>query len=119
MILPFIDYRMQELPNLTVFGATEYMDGALSLNVLNELLLRGSASRERGRPTRGRGLVVIDSNDTEEEDRERRRDCKDLEAMDLTGCVSAVFVSALTEFVNTHLIHQDGYSSGSDDEGRR
>lgn len=107
---------MQELPNLTAFGATEYMDGALSLPVLNELLLRGSASRGGGRPTRGRGIVT---EDPEEEDRERRRECKALQAMDLTGCVSAVFVSALTEFVNTHLLQEDEQSSGSDDESRR
>ncbi|KAG0705668.1 hypothetical protein DFH29DRAFT_905287 [Suillus ampliporus] len=110
-----VEALLKELPNLTAFGATEYMDGALSLPVLNELLLRGSASRGGGRPTRGRGIAV---DDPEEEDRERRRDCKDLQAMDLTGCVSAVFVSALTEFVNTHL-HEDESSSGSDDEGRR
>jgi hypothetical protein len=92
------------------------MDGALSFPVLNELLLRASASGGRGHPTRGRGLLAFDP---EEEDRERRRDCKALVAMDLTGCVSAVFVSALTEFVKTHLLHPDGYSDGSDDEDRR
>ncbi|KAG1733624.1 uncharacterized protein EDB91DRAFT_1148462 [Suillus paluster] len=111
-----VEALLKELPNLTAFGATEYMDGALSLPVLTELLLRGSASRGGGRPTRGRGIVV---DDFEEEDRERRRDCKNIQAMDLTGCVSAVFVSALTEFVNTHLLHEDESSSGSDDEGRR
>ncbi|KAG1905286.1 uncharacterized protein F5891DRAFT_1126082 [Suillus fuscotomentosus] len=111
-----VEAFLKELPNLTAFGATEYMDGALSLPVLNELLLRGSASRGGGRPTRGRGIVT---EDPEEEDRERRRECKDLQAMDLTGCVSAVFVSALTEFVNTHLLQEDEQSSGSDDESRR
>ena len=116
IIVLLIDHRVQELPNLTAFGATEYMDGALTLPVLSELLLRGPIFRGRGRPTRGRGLVTVDP---EEEDRERRRDCKALVAMDLTGCVSAVFVSALTEFVNTHLLREDGYSSGSDDEGGR
>lgn len=111
-----VEALLKELPNLTAFGATEYMDGALSLPVLNELLLRGSASRGGGRPTRGRGIVM---DDPEEEDRDRRRDCRDLEAMDLTGCVSAVFVSALTEFVNTHLLQEDEQSSGSDDESQR
>ncbi|KAG2107090.1 hypothetical protein BD769DRAFT_136159 [Suillus cothurnatus] len=111
-----VEALLKELPNLTAFGATEYMDGALSLPVLNELLLRGSASRGGGRPTRGRGIVT---EDPEEEDRERRREFKDLQAMDLTGCVSAVFVSALTDFVNTHLLHEDEQSNGSDDESRR
>ncbi|OJA14122.1 hypothetical protein AZE42_05039 [Rhizopogon vesiculosus] len=111
-----VETLLKELPSLIAFGATEYMDGALSLPVLNELLLRGSPSGGRGRPTRARGLVAVD---LEEEDRERRRDCKELVAIDLTGCVSAVFVRALKEFVNTHILHQDGYSSGSDDESRR
>ncbi|KAG6880130.1 hypothetical protein C0992_005837 [Termitomyces sp. T32_za158] len=90
------------MPNLATFGATEYMDGALTLPVLKELFLRGAPSRGRGRPSRGRSLV-FDVHDTEEEDRERRRECRDLEAADLTGCVSAVFVNALTEFVTTYL----------------
>lgn len=97
------------------FGATEYMDGALTLPVLNELFLRGSPSCGRRRPSRGRGA---NDNDPEEDERERRRDCKDLEAVDFTGCVSAVFVGALTEFVNTHLLLHDGDSSGSEDEER-
>lgn len=104
------------MPNLTAFGATEYMDGALTSSVLNELFLRGCLSRGRRRPSRGRGLIANDY-DPEEDERERRRDCKALEAVDLTGCVSAVFVGAVTEFVNTHLLH-DGDSSGSEDEER-
>ncbi|KAH9928626.1 uncharacterized protein B0H18DRAFT_1084385 [Fomitopsis serialis] len=70
---------LKEMPSLLAFGATEYMDGALTFSVLKELLLRG--------PSRGRDL---------EEERERRRECKELEAIDLTGCISAVFVNALT-----------------------
>ncbi|KAG5641243.1 hypothetical protein DXG03_005676, partial [Asterophora parasitica] len=105
---------LKEMPNLTVFGATEYMDGALTFPVLNELFLRGAPSRGRGRPARGRGLLS-DVHDNEEEDRERRRECRDLEAVDLTGCVSAVFVNALTEFVNTHLLpHADAEPSDVD-----
>ncbi|EJF64653.1 hypothetical protein DICSQDRAFT_99909 [Dichomitus squalens LYAD-421 SS1] len=95
---------LKELPNLRAFGATEYMDGALTFPVLKELLLRGSASRGRGRPSRGRDVVVPDPNDPEQEDLDRRRECKDLEAIDLTGCVSGVFVSALTQFVDSFLL---------------
>jgi hypothetical protein len=95
------------------------MDGALTLPVLKELFLRGAPSRGRGRPSRGRELTNPDYNDTEEQDRERRRDCKDIEAIDLTGCVSGVFVKALGEFINTHLLQSaDGDSSGSEDERR-
>jgi hypothetical protein len=108
------------MPNIKTFGATEYMDGALTLPVLKELFLRGTPSRGRGRPSRGRELTNPDYNDTEEQDRERRRDCKDLEAIDLTGCVSGVFVKALGEFVNNHLLVADADSgSGSEDESRR
>ncbi|KAF8625548.1 hypothetical protein AX15_005315 [Amanita polypyramis BW_CC] len=107
---------LKEMPNLTAFGATEYMDGALTLPVLCELFLRGVPSRGRGRPSRGRGPAVTDHFEIEEEERERRRECKDLEAVDLTGCVSAVFVNALAEFVHTYLMSADSDSS-SDEEG--
>ena len=36
------------------FGATEYMDGALTISVLKELFLRGAPSQGRGRTIRGR-----------------------------------------------------------------
>ncbi|TFY50222.1 hypothetical protein EVJ58_g11137, partial [Rhodofomes roseus] len=115
-----LDSVLKEMPSLLAFGATEYMDGALTFPVLKELLLRGSASRGRGRPSRGRDLVIFDPNDAEEEERERRRECKELEAIDLTGCISAVFVNALTQFVTEHLIDDlDGQASDSDDEGPR
>ncbi|KAG6836826.1 hypothetical protein H0H93_002672 [Arthromyces matolae] len=114
-----VEAILKEMPNLEVFGATEYMDGALTLPVLKELFLRGAPSRGRGRPARGRGLV-IDTHDNEEEDRERRRECRDLEAVDLTGCVSAVFVNALTEFVTMYLQPQaDGEADDEDDPSER
>ncbi|RXW21036.1 hypothetical protein EST38_g4806 [Candolleomyces aberdarensis] len=105
---------LKELPNLTAFGATEYMDGALTLPVLNELFLRGAPSGGRGRQSRGRALMDVDG--TEEEDRERRRECKDLEAVDFTGCISAVFVNAFSEFVSTHLLPPEAESSGDDED---
>ncbi|KAJ3502582.1 hypothetical protein NMY22_g18537 [Coprinellus aureogranulatus] len=108
---------LKELPNLTAFGATEYMDGALTLPVLNELFLRGAPSGERGRQSRGRNLM--DDDDVDEEDKERRRECKDLEAVDFTGCISAVFVNAFTEFVQTHLLAPEVESSGEEDNTER
>jgi len=96
------------MPNLKAFGATEYMDGALTLPVLNELFLRGSPLGGRGRHFRGRSF--FDLSDAEEENSERRRECKDLEAVDFTGCVSAVFVNAFYEFVTTHLMEHESYS---------
>ena len=110
----------KETPNLTTFGATEYMDGALSLPVLKELLLRGTPSRGRGQPLRGRGLVVEDVSE-DAEDIARRRECKELEAIDVTGCVSVVFVNALTDFVNTHMVRPPPISDidSSEDENSR
>lgn len=90
------------------------MDGALTTQVLQELLLRGSSSRGKGRPSRGRGLVVIDPTDPEEEDRERRREYKELEALDLTGCISAVFTKAMQEFVTAHLLPSEESNGGAD-----
>ncbi|KAJ7170614.1 hypothetical protein C8R43DRAFT_875744 [Mycena crocata] len=108
---PFVtSYRVEaiikEMPNLLVFGATEFMDGSLNLRILNELFLRGTPSRGRGRPTRGRAL--LDPHDTDEEDRDRRRDCRELQAVDLTGCISSVFVNALDEFAAAHLLPLEG-----------
>jgi len=92
------------------------MDGALTLAVLKELLLRGAPSRGRGQPLRGR-LVVEDAN--EDEDSARRRESRELEAIDLTGCVSVVFVNALTDFVNTHILLPTSDSESSGDEDNR
>ncbi|KAJ7196946.1 hypothetical protein GGX14DRAFT_671333 [Mycena pura] len=97
---------VKEMPNLLVFGATEFMDGSLSLHVLNELLLRGAPLRRRGRSTRGR-LFLNPHDSAKEEDRERRRDCRELQALDLTGCISSVFVNALNAFAAAHLLPLD------------
>ena len=51
------------------------------------------------------------------EERERRRECAELEAVDFTGCISGVFVNALTEFVNTFLISPS--EGEADDEDTR
>lgn len=94
------------------------MDGALTLQVLKEIFLRGESSRARGQPIRGRGLLIEDSDSSETDDTARRRDCRQLEAIDLTGCVSAVFVNALAELVNTYLLpHTESEPSSSSDEG--
>jgi hypothetical protein len=86
--------------NLKVFGATEYMDGALTFPVLCELLLRGRPSRDRGRVSRARSSL-------ESEVAERRKECKAIEAIDFCGCISPVFVNALDEFTQTYLRSDD------------
>ena len=88
--------------NLQAFGATEYMDGALTFPVLCELLLRGwpsRSSRDRGRAARTRGA--------EWDAAESRKDCRALEAVDFCGCVSSVFVDALDQFTQTYLCSAD------------
>lgn len=50
------------------------------------------------------GRALMECHDIEEEDRECRGECNVLEAVDFMGCVSAVFVNAFTEFVETHLM---------------
>jgi len=92
------------------------MDGALTLPVLNELFLRGVPSQGRGRPSRGRAL--IDVHDAELENAERRRQCKDIEAVDFTGCVSAIFVNAFSEFVQAHLLPSSDPASSDRGRGR-
>jgi hypothetical protein len=108
------------MPNLQAFGATEYIDSALSFPVLTELLFRGHRhpriasnnseedTRGRGSPTnrqrRGRGAAPpSEREEDEDEEWERRADAKALQALDLCGCISAVFFNALAEFVAIHL----------------
>ena len=93
------------------------MDGALTLSVLKELLLRGASSRGRGQPLRGR--LVVENASEDAEDIARRRESRELEAIDLTGCVSVVFVNALTDFVNTHVLLPTSDSESGEDEDNR
>jgi len=97
---------LQEMLNLQAFGATEYMDGALTFPVLSELLLRGRPcrDRDRGRSARARSALEVHTA-------ERRKDCKAIKALDFCGCVSSVFVNALDEFTQTYLrTDEDGLS---------
>lgn len=101
------------MPNLRAFGATEFMDSAISVGVLTELVLRGSpVPPEKRRPARrGRGAQHSraawstesesddDSEGGETDEAERRAAAKPLEALDFCGCVSSVFVGALRAFV--------------------
>jgi len=93
------------------------MDGALNSAVIKELFLRGCASLlGRGRVFRSR-FDAVPEDDFEE--RERRRECAELEAIDFTGCISGVFVNALTEFVNTFLIAPSESETDDEDTRRR
>ncbi|CAE6449191.1 unnamed protein product [Rhizoctonia solani] len=105
-----VESLLKEMPNLVTFGATEYMDGALTLGVLTELLLRG-----RRLTTRSRGRALPGFVNDVDDDSERRADCKPLQAIDLCGCVSAVFVRALADFVAQNLLKGDGTSPDEED----
>jgi hypothetical protein len=105
------------MPNLRVFGATEYMDGALTLSVLEELFMRGPQGRSPDPSSRGRSRIVTPHSIPEDDDRDRWAQCEALEAIDLTGCVSSVFVRALTEFVDHH-IRQDADRAQLERDGR-
>ncbi|KAH7106511.1 hypothetical protein BKA62DRAFT_740983 [Auriculariales sp. MPI-PUGE-AT-0066] len=97
---------LKEMPNLSAFGATEYMDGALTLPVLAEILFRGLNGEDedsgRGRTSR-RDAELDPTPDADADDLDRRRECRPIEALDLCGCVSAVFVNALDELVRTNI----------------
>ncbi|KAI0036135.1 hypothetical protein K488DRAFT_41797 [Vararia minispora EC-137] len=103
-----LEALLREMPNLIVFGATEYMDGALTLSVLKELFLRGRVASGRNHPVRGRSLVDDSAADAEDDEAPRRRECRELQALDASGCVSAVFVNALAEFVRVCLEGPEG-----------
>ena len=88
------------MPNLSTFGATEYMDGALSFDVITELLMRGVPVVSS---TDVHPLPLLPTVESEEEVWSRRSECEPLEAIDFCGCVSAVFVEGVTQFVETFL----------------
>ncbi|KAG8905548.1 hypothetical protein FRB99_008747 [Tulasnella sp. 403] len=100
---------LKEMPQLRQFGATEYMDGALTKSVLIELLMRGAAlAFLNWNGARGRGVSLIPNspattNEMDQDDADRRRDCRGLEAIDFCGCVSSVFVQGLIDFVREYL----------------
>ncbi|KZT41252.1 hypothetical protein SISSUDRAFT_350885 [Sistotremastrum suecicum HHB10207 ss-3] len=96
-----LEQVLKEMPKLLAFGATEYMDGALTLPVLTDLLFRGKHVQRLGR-TRS-GLPGPVSSEISEDDWERRQECLALQALDFCGCVSAVFVDALSHFVESYL----------------
>jgi hypothetical protein len=64
------------MPNLITFGATEYMDGALTFPVLTELLFRGRPMRDQQRkPSHGRNPSP-DETEFGPNDWHRRKDSK-------------------------------------------
>ncbi|EEB92733.1 hypothetical protein MPER_08713, partial [Moniliophthora perniciosa FA553] len=105
------------MPNLTAFGATRVYGWCLDAACAQGTVLTAIPFTRSGH-CRGRALIV-DLDDTEEGDRDRRRQCRELEAIDFTGCVSAVFVNALAEFVTAHLLPPAESDSGRGDDAQR
>lgn len=89
------DWRLADLlssaRSLVAFGASETMDSALSLQVLESLLFRDG---ELSEPGRMRGVSV---------ERGTRKPRAALQSLDLCGCVSPVFLDAMRAFVAKHL----------------
>lgn len=77
---------------LVAFGSSETMDSALSLEVLEALLLQDGAS---SRPSRVRDVS------TERGDGHHINNA--LQSLDLCGCISPRFFEAMREFVHKHL----------------
>lgn len=71
-----LEIALKEMPNLVTFGATEYMDSALTFSVLAELLFRGRPMRDQQRqPSRGRNPSP-DEAEFGPNDWHRRKDSK-------------------------------------------
>lgn len=100
------------MPNLKAFGANEFMESAISVGVLNELILRGSAirpdkhrpvcyRRSEQRPRAARSTEPDSDEEGQADEAERRAVAKPLEALDFCGCVGSIFVAALETFVRS------------------
>ncbi|TIB09542.1 hypothetical protein E3P89_03164 [Wallemia ichthyophaga] len=123
------------------FGASEYMDSALSLPVLESLLLREPPAPQTHRTRLRRAYSVRDPPTQSTVDDEgasgsgssssnlhlnssgaslSRAKCipgRSLHALDLSGCVSATFFDALEAFVNKHLFarQSDAFDEQADE----
>lgn len=123
---------------------TEYVDSALSYEVVEELFFRGTKRpRTARRLSENRGLSLsrirsmsvpsspsnhIDQLDpprptyapyedeTEDEKWKRRGMFTPLEALDLTGCVSVTFQHAIDEFWHTFYAPDEGVHEGDEDD---
>ena len=101
------------MPNLRAFGANEFMESAISVGVLTELILRGSPiqgdhrlpnrCRRGEKQPRAAWLKELDSDEdsdaSDADEAERLAAAKPLEALDFCGCVGAAFATALQAFV--------------------
>lgn len=85
---------------------------------MKELILCGCSIQGHGHESRVRLQAMDNDALLEEEDCEHCQEFQELEAVDLTGCISGIFFSALTKFVNTSICHYP-FNISSDDERAR
>ena len=91
-------------------GFTEFMDSAISHEVLDELLLRGGHQVEFTPPfSQKKAKLVKKIRGTP-----LALSCEPIVALDLCGCVSARFASAMEEFLSAHNL-VEGASGNQDD----
>jgi hypothetical protein len=129
----------QNAPNLVSLCMTEYVDSALSAQVIEELFFRGTKRpriKRRVSSQRGSSLSRIRSvslgpsdtsqthdqldpprptyvpyeHETEEQQWRRRAMFTPLEALDLTGCVSRTFQDGMREFYEHHYAPDEAVS---------
>lgn len=82
---------LQATTGLVAFGCSDTMDSALTLSVLEALLFRDG---ESSRPSRMRDVSM---------ERPSQPVATALQSLDFCGCVSTVFLQAMSEFVHRHL----------------
>jgi hypothetical protein len=95
---------------LAAVGLTEYMDSALTREVLEELLLRGPMD------VRYRSVDHPDKTVLHKEGTPAALAARPIVALDFCGCVSARFVEGLTELVEDHKLGLSASKLPSDED---
>ena len=103
------------------FGASEYMDSALSLPVLESLLLREPPPPTKTRLRRAHSVrdppTFIHHNHEDETSHCRKVvPGRQLHALDFSGCVSQMFFDSLEAFVNRYLFVKNSNKYDENDE---
>lgn len=81
-------------------GFTEYMDSALTIDILLELLLRGGTTTTT--------IKGLHSERMQLEGSELAQDCIPLRAIDFCGCISRTFVNAVQQLVERFRLDASG-----------
>ena len=102
VVIPEYGEEEQLRGRLRALGLSEYMDSALNLSMLEELLLRGGID------------AVYEQADgtftTKREGSTVAKDCTPLEALDFCGCVSRIFIDGLHQLIATYRLGKGHYA---------